>query len=205
MKSSRLLIIDYLRAHRAATASEISRVLHITAADARHHLSQLAKQGIIISFGSRTTRQRGRPAKLYTLSASLARNNFDLLTHILLVMLSSNPVHDDYQQQLKYVAQQMASPVNINASNNTRKIYEAIKLLQGLNYEASWEAHFSSPRVILGHCPFAAVLEQHPEMCTLDAYLLEYLLGKPVQQIEKLSTTARDLPYCVFIQQEFNR
>jgi len=205
MKSSRLLIIDYLRAHRVTTASELSRVLHITSADARHHLSQLSQQGIIISSGSRATRQRGRPAKLYTLSASLALNNLDLLSHNLLVMLSRNAIYGDYLQQLKNLALLSASPAYIDATNNTRKIYEAIKYLKEINYDASWEAHFSSPRVILGHCPFAAILDQHPEMCIFDAYLLENLLGKPVKQIEKLSTTARDLPYCVFVLQEMNR
>jgi predicted ArsR family transcriptional regulator len=205
MKSSRLLIIDYLRAHRAITATELSRVLHITSADARHHLSQLSQQGIIISLGSRPTRQRGRPAKLYTLSASMARNNLGLLTHNLLTMLASNTIYDDYLQHLKNLALQFASNATLGASNDTRKIYEAIKYLKENNYDASWEAHFSSPRVILGHCPFVAIIDQHPEMCTFDAYLLETLLGKPVQQIEKLSTTARDLPYCVFIPQDMNR
>ena len=205
MKSSRLQIIDYLRAHRAATASELSRVLHITTADARHHLSQLTQQGVIIPIGNRATRQRGRPAKLFTLSESMARNNLGLLTHNLLVTLSATAINGDTQQQLRNLAKQLASHAMVDAPNNTRKIFDAMKFLNSINYDASWEAHFNSPRVILGHCPFAAILDQHPEMCTVDAYLLEILLGKTVQHTEKLSTAARDLPYCVFVLQDMNR
>jgi predicted ArsR family transcriptional regulator len=204
MKSSRLQIIDYLHEHRVATSSDLSRILHLTSADVRHHLSQLSKQGSIITLGQRLTRQRGRPAKLYALSEPMSRNNLDLLAHHLLVQISSQYSISDYQQQLRNIAIRFASGSERDTSNITRRIYGAIKYLKDLNYDASWEAHSRSPRLILGHCPFAAILDQHPDICLLDAYLLEILVDRPVQQIEKLSTATRDLPYCVFVLQETN-
>lgn len=204
MKSSRLQIIDYLHEHRVATSSDLSRILHLTSADVRHHLSQLSKQGSIITLGQRLTRQRGRPAKLYALSEPMSRNNLDLLAHHLLVQISSQYSISDYQQQLRNIAIRFASGSERDTSNITRRIYGAIKYLKDLNYDASWEAHSRSPRLILGHCPFAAILDQHPDICLLDAYLLEILVDRPVQQIEKLSTATRDLPYCVFVLQDTN-
>ncbi len=204
MKSSRLQIIDYLREHRVATSSDLSHILHLTSADVRHHLSQLSKQGSIITLGQRLTRQRGRPAKLYALSEPMSRNNLALLAHHLLVLISNQYSISDYQQQLRNIALRFTSNSEKDTPNLTRRIYGAIKYLKDLNYDASWEAHSRSPRLILGHCPFAAILDQHPDICLLDAYLLEILVDRPVQQIEKLSTATRDLPYCVFVLQDTN-
>jgi predicted ArsR family transcriptional regulator len=204
MKSSRLQIIDYLREHRVATSSDLSRILHLTTADVRHHLSQLTQQGIIITLGHRLTRQKGRPAKLYVLYEPMARNNLDLLAHNLLVQLSSQCSLSDYQIHLRDIAGRFLSNSEIDISNITRRIYAAVRYLKKMNYDASWEAHSHSPRLVLGHCPYTAILDQHPEMCLLDNYLLEILLDRPVQQIEKLSTATRDLPYCVFILQGTN-
>ncbi len=199
MKSNRQRILDYIEEHRAATSTELSRILNLTTADVRHHLSQLRKQGSISASGYRLTHQRGRPATLYTISASMSRNNLDILSHALLAEISNNCSPDEYLLALKSLAKRLAPANNDNAINLTRRVYFAIDYLRNLNYDASWEAHSRSPRLILGHCPFSSILDQHPEMCQLDSYLLEILLGQPLDQIEKLSIAARDLPYCVFI------
>jgi len=199
MKPIRQRILEYIAAHRAATATELSRVLNLTTADVRHHLSQLRKQGSISPSGYRLTHQRGRPARLFTISASVSRNNLDILTQALLAEISSNCSTDDYLLTLKRLAHRFAPANNDNAVNLTRRVYFTIDHLNKLNYDASWEAHSRSPKLILGHCPYTTILDQHPEMCQMDFYLLENLLGQPLDQIEKLSITARDLPYCVFV------
>jgi predicted ArsR family transcriptional regulator len=202
MKPARQRIIEYLQEHRTATASELSRVLSLTSADVRHHLSQLSKQGSLIISGHRLTRQKGRPATLYALSKPTARNNFELLSHHLLAEFSSQRTPRDEHDQFRRIAERFASGAGWKTLNITRRIYLAVKYLNDLNYDAAWEAHFHSPRLILGHCPFFAIISQHPELCLLDAFLLEALLGKPVLHKEKLSTASRDLPYCVFFLME---
>jgi hypothetical protein len=52
---------------------------------------------------------------------------------------------------------------------------------------------------MLGHCPYRRILDDHPELCQLDASLLEYFLDMSVRQIEKLDINAKGLPQCVFL------
>ena len=56
------------------------------------------------------------------------------------------------------------------------------------------------PRVvILGHCPYAEILPSHPELCLLDAHLLEVLLEVPVKQTARQEKTSQGLRQCVFV------
>jgi predicted ArsR family transcriptional regulator len=79
-----------------------------------------------------------------------------------------------------------------------KRLHYTIEYLNKLNYRARWEAHSESPRIILGYCPYADILPEHPELCSLDCYLLEELLGAPVTQISKLTTDERGIPSCTF-------
>ena len=61
--------------------------------------------------------------------------------------------------------------------NLTRRLYRTTEILNQQHYQARWEARPDAPRLVLGHCPFSAILEEHPELCKLDAYLIERFTG----------------------------
>ena len=61
--------------------------------------------------------------------------------------------------------------------NPTRRLYTAIQNLNKMNYFAHWEARHEGPRIIFSHCPYAAILPEHPELCQLDEFLLEIMVG----------------------------
>jgi predicted ArsR family transcriptional regulator len=71
--------------------------------------------------------------------------------------------------------------------------------LNELQYQARWEASAWGPRLILGHCPYAAIVSDHPELCRMDAFLLETKIGKPVEQTGKLQINDTGLPFCTFL------
>ena len=71
-----------------------------------------------------------------------------------------------------------------------------------LRYEAHWEAHAESPRIFLGQCPYATIIDQHPELCRIDKYLLEGILDCKVEQIEKISRQVNGNTQCVFALQD---
>jgi predicted ArsR family transcriptional regulator len=202
MKPVRHRIIDHLKEHRIASAAELSLILDLTAADVRHHIAFLIQQGTIVVAGYRRMKHRGRPAALFALSDQVSRNNLDKLSHHLLAQLLKESSPTEYQGSLREIALLFTSGTHLSSLNNTRRIYQAVKYLKDMNYDASWEAHSRSPKLILNHCPYAAIVAGHPEMCQIDAYLLELLTGKPVQQVEKLSSALQGLPRCVFIIQD---
>jgi len=73
-----------------------------------------------------------------------------------------------------------------------------MQALNELNYEARWEAHADAPQVVLGHCPYAEIIDAHPELCQMDTFLLEILIGERAEQVEKLALNVRGWPYCLF-------
>jgi predicted ArsR family transcriptional regulator len=80
-----------------------------------------------------------------------------------------------------------------------RRLVSVVERLNGMHYQSRWEAGAEGPRIVLGHCPYAAVISKHPELCQMDAGLLTKLLGGDVRQTAKLEIGAGGLPYCVFV------
>jgi predicted ArsR family transcriptional regulator len=70
-----------------------------------------------------------------------------------------------------------------------------------MNYHARWEAGSQGPRLIFGHCPYAALIGKHPELCRMDAALLEKLMGEAVTQMFKIGREGSSV--CVFVLERF--
>jgi len=79
-----------------------------------------------------------------------------------------------------------------------RRLTLAVDRFNELHYQARWEAGIDGARFILGHCPYAAIVAEYPELCRMDAYLLEQRSGSPVEQMAKLQPSAKGYPFCVF-------
>jgi predicted ArsR family transcriptional regulator len=71
--------------------------------------------------------------------------------------------------------------------------------LNELGYQARWEARPGDPQVQFGHCPYTAIIADHPELCLLDAALLESMLGNSAIQTAKLETDFQGGKYCRFV------
>ncbi len=85
----------------------------------------------------------------------------------------------------------------------TKRLVQLAEKLNGLNYQAHWEAGARGPRVLLGHCPYAAIIDRHPELCSIDAAFLGKLLGGAVEQLARLDTTrSGGATHCIFAMQE---
>jgi DeoR family suf operon transcriptional repressor len=198
MPTSRQRILEYICTKEAATAPEISSALHMTASNARHHLSALRDEGVVIVIGQRPKEGRGRPVDLYRLAQPVARHNLDGLAHSLLNELLKDTPPNEKEAILEKIALHLAPETSPKTKNLTQRLSQAVQHINQLNYQARWEAHAQGPRLIFQHCPYAAILAQHPEVCTMDRYLLRILLGLPVQQVSKLEGTLTGIPQCVF-------
>jgi predicted ArsR family transcriptional regulator len=80
----------------------------------------------------------------------------------------------------------------------TRRLALAIERLNTLHYQARWEAHAQGPRVIFELCPYTPIIARHPELCRMDKFLLQELLGLEVSLSAKLELNTRGLPFCMF-------
>ena len=224
MMTSRQRVLEYIRSHRYVTSTEISRVLKMTPANARHHLTVLADQGVIEVVSERPTGGKGRPAKVFSLTSQAIGYGVEKLAGAALDLLENGLPGRETDNPLRLLAHYLArlgdARVEKRESSSgsdlgrdeappqphlTQRLYEAVSQLNALGYAARWEARSDAPRIILGHCPYSSILEDHPQLCQLDGFLLETLLQAPVKQAAKLIHDMRGAPYCMFVIDESHR
>lgn len=133
--------------------------------------------------------RRGRPQERYALTLESQGDNLAGLSSALLA--GTGPAG------LRRLAKRMAGQAPEAAAGGQRLV-AAVRQLEPQGYRPHWEARPDGPQVVFGHCPFAAIIEKHPELCRMDALMLEELLGTPTEQVSKLQPGPQGTPQCIF-------
>ena len=206
MPTSRQKILAYIRKFRAASSADISRALGMSTANARHHLAHLEANGLIEVTSLQRGEGRGRPVQVYGLSRYTLDDNVALLSSVLLEEWLTNLPPKEQEEHLRTLAQRMAlagstknSTPGVQNAPLPHRLAQAVERLNQMHYEARWEAGMVGPRIILGYCPYTRIISRHPELCQLDAFLLEEFLGFAIRQTTKLQMSAKGLPFCEFL------
>ncbi len=189
MITARQKVLDYLKKNRAVTAREIARALKMSAPNVRHHLGILKADGRAEVMSARKREGKGRPEKLYSLSRAALGDNLAGLADILLTEAGS-------EVRMEAVGKRLAGQTGISneaSQSIAKRLASTVEKLNEAHYMARWEAGAEGPRVILGLCPYAAIIQKHPELCKMDTAMLSTLLRRDVEQRAKLS------PMCVFV------
>jgi predicted ArsR family transcriptional regulator len=191
-------ILETLQSTPAASAAALSRVLGVGASDIRQHLSILLNQASVTIIGQRPAFGRGRPAQLYALTQPASPNNLEELAASLLAELLEGQPPADQPAVLRRLARRLSASASPASKNPTQRLYAAIHQLNAMNYRAQWEARSDAPTIMLGRCPYETILPAYPQLCQLDALLLEELTGLPADQLARLAVTPQGLRQCVF-------
>lgn len=202
--TARQKILALIGRRGGASAAQIARALDMSAPAVRHHLAILRRDGRIVHDRLEPKRGRGRPEKVYRLSDRLLGENFASLSDALLDTWLGQLPASKREPALRSVGEKLA--VGAGAVDRSlaasRRMVELTDRLNQLNYRAGWEAGASGPRVLLGHCPYAAIIGRHPELCAVDAAFLAKMAGAQVEQLAKLDPNAGGPTHCVFALQE---
>jgi predicted ArsR family transcriptional regulator len=190
MITARHKVLAYLNKIRTASAREISRALKMPAPNVRHHLRVLVSDGRLELAPVRGRDGRGRPEKVYSLPRAVLGDNLSALANALLVESGSNV-------RMEAVAQRLAGETNLTGQPVARRLNLIVEKLNQMNYHARWEAGSAGPRILLGHCPYAAIIEKHPELCQMDNALLNDMMGQSTEQIFKIGKDGSSV--CVFV------
>ena len=196
MTTARQKVLAYLKKNRLASAQEVARALHVTPANARHHLRILAADGrvTVVSAGGEG---RGRPVKLYGLSAALAGDNLPGLLGSVLDEWLGGLSPSKREQALRSLAGRLAGSPPAEVGSLMRRLAWTVERLNQLRYPSRWEAGAEGPRLLFERCPYAKVIAAHPELCTMDTALLELLLERPILQVQRNETAVQGL--CPFV------
>lgn len=173
-----------------SSARELARTLRMSEANVRHHLRHLASDGRVTESSSqqRGNSRRGRPEKVYRLSAALEGDNLAALADALLSVERSTFNVQRLSGHILDFSQFTNLPI-------PKRLALLIEKLNEMHYQSRWEAGAEGPRVLFGRCPYAAVIEKHPELCRMDVNLLGNALGREVEQLGKI---VKEMGVCVF-------
>ena len=130
MQNTRQQILAYLEEKPAAAPNEISRALHMTAANARHHLGLLVEEGFIEVIGKRGAKGRGRPARLYVLAHQAMETNIDRLVEALLQLLLRDSASGQPFQALIPILFGKIPP----ASNTLQRLNQAVQKFNTMKF-----------------------------------------------------------------------
>lgn len=189
MITARHKVLAFLNKTRTASAREISRALKMPAPNVRHHLRVLVSDGRLEMASARGRDGRGRPEKVYSLPRAVLGDNLPALANALLVESDSNV-------RMDALAKHLAGESTFAGQPLARRLNLTIEKLNQMNYHARWEAGSAGPRIVLGYCPYAALIEKHPELCQMDKALLHEMMGQSAEQIFKIGKDESSV--CVF-------
>ncbi len=192
-------ILAYLAQHPNASASQVGLALGLAPASVRHHLGILKADGRVSLRGERRARSRGRPTKVFGLSERIRGDNLaGLATTLLDAVVTPSGLIDD--RILATLVQGLLDQVGWMDEGGSAqgRLSRLVDRLNVLHYEASWEAGAAGPRVLLGHCPYAAIIDKHPELCLMDARMLGAQLGTTARQTAKIDDRLQGQAHCIF-------
>lgn len=190
MITARQKILAYFGKTRTASAREISRALKMSAATVRHHLRVLTADGRLEIKAVRGQSARGRPEKLYSLPQTTLGDNLAALSDALLSESGS-------RVSMEALAERLVGKTSSANQPLAKRLNLAVEKLNQMKYHAHWEAGPEGPRILFSHCPYASILEKHPELCQMDQAMLQKLTGQPARQIFR--TGKEQSTVCVFV------
>ncbi len=189
MTTARQKVLTYFSKTRTASAREISRALKMSAATVRHHLRVLASDGRLEMASAQGRNEKGRPEKVYSLPRSALGDNLAALSDVLLAEAGSGA-------RMEALAKRLVGESNFAGQPLVKRLNLTVDKLNQMNYHSRWEAGSEGPRIIFSHCPYASVIEKHPELCRMDETMLKEWMDQPVAQISKAGKDGSSV--CVF-------
>jgi predicted ArsR family transcriptional regulator len=196
--TTRARILDHLRKHDSATAKELSRTLSMTGANIRHHLGILEAEGLIEVIGKRQE-GKGRPVGIYGLSRRVLGDGLVDLVGAMFHVWASGLPEEARRDGLRSLAHRLSGDhIPDSHTSLSSRLGKMIERLNELHYQAKWEAGVDGPKIILGQCPYAAIIGSFPEICQMDSFLIGLWTGVTVDQTARLQANTKGRPYCCF-------
>ncbi len=188
--TARRKILAYLGKVHTCSAREIARALVMSAATVRHHLRVLVLDGRLEMTSLRKRDGRGRPEKVYSLPRAALGDNLSALSEALLTEAGPGV-------KMEALARHLAGDADFASQPLAKRLNLTVEKLNQMNYHSRWEAGSEGPRVIFDHCPYAAIIDKHPELCRMDDAMLAQWMGQTASQIFRTGKEGSSI--CVFV------
>ncbi|MCJ7625163.1 MAG: ArsR family transcriptional regulator [Anaerolineaceae bacterium] len=193
-------ILDYFSKYYSASALELSQAFGLTKPDIQYHIKILLNDRLIEKIHPDPDEHtgRGRPTIQYRFAQELFPNNLHtLLKAVIKVGLSSFKTPQEIEEYINMIAVELVGKYRTTGSL-TQSLSQTIPFLNQQNYQAHWEAHQDGPKIIFRNCPYIKLIDDYPELCLVDASILELILKGKVLKTRHIQDD--DLPpSCIFV------
>ena len=179
-RSTRMEVLELLRRKGRSSAETIANDLGVTPNAVRQHLTNLERDGLVVSQPERSG--RGRPSLLFALTEradSVFPKRYGQLATMVL-------------QEVQAIEKDLEG---LEFDDKLRKVVSWIGRA-GTLVEQSESAE--GVRVTIHNCPFRNTALKFPQVCTITPQLISRLTGAAVSQSDSIHR--RD-PYCSFVVQ----
>ena len=200
-RSTRMEVLELLRRKGRASAESIASDLGVTPNAIRQHLTNLERDGFVVSHPER--RARGRPSLLFTLTEradSVFPKRYGQLASMVLQEVQEVGGPEALDEIFSRVAARHADGIrrDIEGLDFDEKLRRVVAWIGRAGTLAEQTEVEEGVRVTIHNCPFRNTAMKFPQVCTITPQLISRLLDTAVSQSDSIHR--RD-PYCSFVVQ----
>jgi predicted ArsR family transcriptional regulator len=200
-RSTRMEVLELLRRKGHASAEAIASDLGVTPNAVRQHLTNLERDGFVVSQPER--RARGRPSLLFSLTEradSVFPKRYGQLATMVLQEVQEMGGEEALDEIFARVAARHADAIEANLAglDFDEKLRRVVAWIGRAGTLAEQTETEEGVKVTIHNCPFRNTALKFPQVCTITPHLMSRLLGTAISQSDSIHR--RD-PYCSFVVQ----
>src|SRR5438128_9063326 len=196
-----MAVLELLRRTGHASAETISSDLGVTPTAVRQHLTNLERDGFVVSHPER--RRRGRPYLLFCLTEraeSVLPKRFGQLASMVLQEVQDMGGPTALDEVFERMATRHATVIapTLEGLDFDEKLRRVVAWIGRAGTLAEQTEVEEGVRITIHNCPFRNTALKFPQVCTITPQLISRLLDTAVSQSDSIHR--RD-PYCSFVVQ----
>jgi len=200
-RSTRMEVLELLRRRGRSSAETIATDLGVTPNAVRQHLTNLERDGFVVSQPERSS--RGRPALLFALTEradSVFPKRYGQLATMGLQEVQEMGGPQALDEVFERVAARHASAIerDLEGLGFEEKMDRVVAWIGRAGTLAEQTATEEGIKVTIHNCPFRNTALKFPQVCTITPQLISRLIGTAVSQSDSIH---RHDPYCSFVVQ----
>src|SRR3979411_2150467 len=200
-RTTRMEVLELLRRKSHASAETIAADLGITPNAVRQHLTNLERDGFVVSTQKKS--RRGRPSLLFSLTEradSVFPKRYGQLATMVLQEVQEMGGPDALDEVFQRVAQRHASAIekDLEGLEFDAKMQRVVAWIGRAGTLAEQTPTAEGMKVTIHNCPFRNTALKFPQVCTITPQLMSRLLGTAISQADSIH---RHDPYCSFVVQ----
>ena len=198
-RSTRMEVLELLRRKGHASAETVAADLHVTPNAVRQHLTNLERDGFVVSIPEKS--RRGRPSLLFSLTEradSVFPKRYGQLATMVLQEVQEMGGPDALDEVFERMATRHASAIgpSLEGLKFDEKLRRVVAWIGRAGTLAEQSETPEGVKVTIHNCPFRNTALKYPQVCTITPHLMSQLLGTAVSQADSIH---RHDPYCSFV------